>query len=34
LSDRIVVISGGHFAYESKIADADFSAISHSMAGH
>jgi simple sugar transport system ATP-binding protein len=34
LSDRILVISGGHFAYESKITEADFSAISHSMAGH
>lgn len=34
LSDRIIVISGGHFAYESKIEDADFAAIGHSMAGH
>lgn len=34
LSDRIVVISGGHLAYESAIADADFAAISQSMAGH
>jgi len=34
LSDRLLVISGGKFAYASAIADADFSAISHSMAGH
>jgi general nucleoside transport system ATP-binding protein len=34
LSDRIVVISGGQFAYESAIADADFGAIARSMAGH
>lgn len=34
LSDRIVVISGGRFAYESAIADADFATIGHCMAGH
>jgi general nucleoside transport system ATP-binding protein len=34
LSDRLLVISGGQFAYESAIEQADFSAISHSMAGH
>ncbi|NJO42714.1 MAG: ABC transporter ATP-binding protein [Cyanobacteria bacterium CRU_2_1] len=34
LSDRIIVISGGQFAYESQTETADFSAISHSMAGH
>jgi simple sugar transport system ATP-binding protein len=34
LSDRILVISSGQFAYESQTATADFSAISHSMAGH
>jgi len=34
LSDRICVISGGTFAYESKIEDADFAAIGQSMAGH
>jgi general nucleoside transport system ATP-binding protein len=34
LSDRIIVISGGKFAYESPIAEADFAAIGHSMAGH
>lgn len=34
LSDRILVISGGEFTYESKIAEADFTAIGHSMAGH
>lgn len=34
LSDRILVISGGRFAYESPIDSADFSEISHSMAGH
>lgn len=34
LSDRILVISGGEFAYESAIADADFAAIGQSMAGH
>ncbi|HEY9698080.1 MAG TPA: ABC transporter ATP-binding protein [Trichocoleus sp.] len=34
LSDRILVISEGKFAYESPIESADFAAISHSMAGH
>ncbi len=34
LSDRILVISGGHFAYESPIETADFAAIGHAMAGH
>nr|WP_242025417.1 ABC transporter ATP-binding protein [Leptolyngbya sp. FACHB-36] len=34
LSDRILVISGGHFAYESPIESADFATIGHSMAGH
>lgn len=34
LSDRIVVISGGNFTYESAIADADFATIGQSMAGH
>ncbi|MBD2463996.1 ABC transporter ATP-binding protein [Oscillatoria sp. FACHB-1407] len=34
LSDRIVVISGGEFVYESPIGEADFVAIGHSMAGH
>ncbi|HEY9625559.1 MAG TPA: ABC transporter ATP-binding protein [Crinalium sp.] len=34
LSDRIFVISGGQFVYESAIADADFAAIGRSMAGH
>ncbi len=34
LSDRIVVISGGEFAYESAIDKADFAKISHAMAGH
>lgn len=34
LSDRILVISGGKFAYESKIEEADFATIGHSMAGH
>ena len=33
LSDRILVISEGKFAYESKTADADFAAIGRSMAG-
>ncbi|MBV8887715.1 MAG: ABC transporter ATP-binding protein [Chroococcidiopsidaceae cyanobacterium CP_BM_RX_35] len=33
LSDRIVVISGGKFVYESAIANADFAAIGQSMAG-
>ncbi|GAB4379990.1 MAG: ABC transporter ATP-binding protein [Elainellaceae cyanobacterium] len=34
LSDRIIVISGGEFVYESPIADADFATIGRSMAGH
>lgn len=34
LSDRIIVISSGQFLYESPIESADFSAISHAMAGH
>jgi len=34
LSDRIIVISGGEFVYESAIADADYSEIGHKMAGH
>lgn len=34
LSDRLIVISGGKFAYESAINKADFAAISHAMAGH
>jgi simple sugar transport system ATP-binding protein len=34
LSDRLIVISGGKFAYESPIEQADFAMISHSMAGH
>lgn len=34
LSDRIIVISSGKFAYESAVDQADFAAISHSMAGH
>jgi general nucleoside transport system ATP-binding protein len=34
LSDRILVISGGQFLYESPTATADFATISHAMAGH
>ncbi|NEQ25120.1 MAG: ABC transporter ATP-binding protein, partial [Microcoleus sp. SIO2G3] len=34
LSDRILVISSGQFAYESATAEADFGAIGHAMAGH
>ncbi|MBD2090266.1 ABC transporter ATP-binding protein [Microcoleus sp. FACHB-1515] len=34
LSDRILVISGGQFAYESLTDKADFAAIGHAMAGH
>lgn len=34
LSDRIIVISGGQFVYESPIAEADFAMIGRSMAGH
>ncbi|NJR50468.1 MAG: ABC transporter ATP-binding protein [Leptolyngbyaceae cyanobacterium CSU_1_3] len=34
LSDRIVVISGGKLAYESKTEAADFASIGRSMTGH
>lgn len=34
LSDRLIVMSEGTFAYESEIESADFSKISHAMAGH
>jgi simple sugar transport system ATP-binding protein len=34
LSDRILVISDGNFTYESAIAEADFTTIGRSMAGH
>jgi len=34
LSDRIIVISGGEFAYESAIDAADYTEIGHKMAGH
>jgi ABC-type uncharacterized transport system ATPase subunit len=34
LSDRILVISGGQFVYDSPIEQADFTAIGQSMAGH
>jgi simple sugar transport system ATP-binding protein len=34
LSDRILVISGGKFVYDSPIEQADFTAIGQSMAGH
>jgi simple sugar transport system ATP-binding protein len=34
LSDRIIVISEGHFVYESPIAEADVHDIGHRMAGH
>ncbi len=34
LADRIVVISGGQFAYESPVDMADFDMIARSMAGH
>ena len=34
LSDRILVISGGKFAYESATSSADFATIGQSMAGH
>lgn len=34
LADRILVISEGHFVYESAIADADFATIGQRMAGH
>lgn len=34
LSDRILVMSGGQFVYESPIETADFAKIGQSMAGH
>jgi len=34
LSDRIIVMSDGKFAYESAIADADLKMIGQRMAGH
>lgn len=34
LSDRLIVISGGTFVYDSPTTEADFVAIGHSMAGH
>ncbi len=34
LSDRLIVISGGHLTYESLVKEADISAIGRSMAGH
>ncbi|EDX86641.1 ABC transporter, ATP-binding protein [Synechococcus sp. PCC 7335] len=34
LSDRLIVISGGQFSYQSPIASADYAAIGHAMAGH
>lgn len=34
LSDRLIVISGGKFAYESPTEIADFAAIGQAMAGH
>jgi len=34
LSDRILVISGGKFLYESSIDNADFNEIGRSMTGH
>jgi general nucleoside transport system ATP-binding protein len=34
LADRLLVISGGQFAYESPIETADFAEIGRSMAGH
>jgi general nucleoside transport system ATP-binding protein len=34
LSDRLIVISGGQFVYDSPTAEADFAAIGQSMAGH
>ena len=34
LSDRILVMSEGKLAYESKVDEADFAAIGRSMAGH
>lgn len=34
LSDRLIVISGGKFVYDSPTSEADFGAIGTSMAGH
>ncbi len=34
LSDRLIVISGGQFSYQSPTATADFATIGHAMAGH
>jgi simple sugar transport system ATP-binding protein len=34
LSDRLIVISSGQFAYESPTEVADFTAIGQAMAGH
>lgn len=34
LADRIIAISEGQFAYESAIADVDFTQLGQSMAGH
>jgi len=34
LSDRLLVICGGEFTYDSPIGQADFATIGHSMAGH
>ena len=34
LSDRVLVLSGGKFTYDSPIETADFAAIGQSMAGH
>ena len=34
LSDRIIVISDGHFVYQSAVDQADITDIGHKMAGH
>ncbi|MBE9140781.1 ABC transporter ATP-binding protein [Nodosilinea sp. LEGE 07088] len=34
LSDRIIVISDGHFTYESSVEQANLTDIGHKMAGH
>jgi simple sugar transport system ATP-binding protein len=34
LSDRIIVISEGHFVYESTVDEANVTDIGHKMAGH
>jgi simple sugar transport system ATP-binding protein len=34
LSDRLIVISGGRFAYESPTASAEYAVIGQAMAGH